>query len=105
MGLERERLTSFKQRLQRAISARLQIARQEQSNLRERYQALDPRLVLQRGYAVVRQANDRILRESGNLELGEELRIQLGTGRVRVRVIEVNDGKKQSETANRGLEL
>jgi exodeoxyribonuclease VII large subunit len=105
LGLERERLASLKQRLQRAISARLQLAQQEQSSLRERCQALDPRLVLQRGYAVVRQANDRILRESDNLELGEELTIQLGQGRVRVRVIEVNDGKKQGETANRGLEL
>jgi exodeoxyribonuclease VII large subunit len=105
LELERERLARLKQRLQRAISARLQLAQQEQLSLRERCQALDPRLVLQRGYAVVRQANDRILRQSDNLELGEELTIQLGQGGVRVSVIEVDNGKKSGETADRGLEL
>ena len=94
LALERERLASLNQRLQRVVKSRLQIAKQEQSSLKERCQALDPRLVLLRGYAVVRQESGRILRESDNLGLGEELAIQLGQGQIRVRVIEVDNGKK-----------
>lgn len=55
LKVERDRFDLLKQRLQRAIKARIRVAQTERLRLRERCQALDPRLVLQRGYAVVRQ--------------------------------------------------
>jgi exodeoxyribonuclease VII large subunit len=94
LALERERLAQLGHRLHRAISARLQAAQQERLRLRERAQALDPRSILRRGYAVVRQANGAIVRESDRLRLGEELIIQLDRGQVGVRVLEIDNGKE-----------
>ena len=73
----------------------MEFAQQSQLRLRERSQALDPQLVLQRGYALVRQNRGEIVRDSHQLELGTELSIQLGTGQAKVTVIEINHGQKE----------
>jgi exodeoxyribonuclease VII large subunit len=90
--LEADRLTGLQQRLKRAIIGRLEVAEQEQLRLKERSQALDPALVLQRGYALVRQENGSIVRDGDNLVVGDELSIRFGAGQTKVRVIE--NGKK-----------
>ena len=91
--LERDRVNLIKQRLKRAIIARIQIAQVEQLSLREQCQALDPRLVLQRGYAVVRQQQGEIVRDANMLTVGDELSVQLGKGEVQVKIIEVHNEK------------
>jgi exodeoxyribonuclease VII large subunit len=96
LDLEADRLTSLKQRLRRAIDTRLQVAQQEQLRLKERCQALNPHLVLQRGYALVRQNHPAIVRDSASLVIGEELSIQFGKGQAIVKVIEIGNGKKES---------
>jgi exodeoxyribonuclease VII large subunit len=93
---EQDRLKLLQQRLRQAIAGKLQFAQQEQLRLRERCQALDPQLVLQRGYALVRQNSGEIVRDSYNLAIGAELSIQLGTGQAKVTVIEINHGQKES---------
>ena len=93
LELERERTYRLCQRLKLAIAGRLQIARQEQLRLTERLSALDPHQVLQRGYALVRDRDEAIVRDSNNLAIGAELSIQFGNGRTTVRVVEIN-GKK-----------
>ena len=92
LQVERDRIDSLKQRFQRAIAARIQIAQTEQLSLQERCQALDPRLVLQRGYAVVRQQG-KIVRDTGKLAIGDELSVRFGKGEVKVSIIEVRDEK------------
>ena len=92
--LERDRVNLIKQRLKRAIIARIQIAQVEQLSLREQCQALDPRLVLQRGYAVVRQQQGEIVRDANMLTVGDELSVQLGKGEVQVKIIEVHNNEK-----------
>ncbi len=89
---EQDRLKLLQQRLRRAIAGKLQFAQQEQLRLRNRCQALDPQLVLQRGYALVRQNSGEIVRNSHQLAIGMELSIQLGTGQAKVTVIEINNG-------------
>jgi exodeoxyribonuclease VII large subunit len=96
LALEQVRLKQLQQRLRRAIAAKLEFAQQSQLHLRERCQALDPQLVLQRGYALVRQNSGEIVRDSHHLEIGTELSIQLGTGQAKVTVIEINHGQKES---------
>jgi exodeoxyribonuclease VII large subunit len=93
LELERERIVRLCQRLKLAIVGRLQTARQEQLRLTERLNALDPRLVLQRGYALVRDNNEAIVRDGDNLAIGSDLSLQFGNGRAKVRVVEI-DGKK-----------
>lgn len=96
LDLEAARLTSLQQRLRRVMNTRLQAAQQEQLRLKERCQALDPCLVLQRGYALVRQNHPAIVRDSASLVIGEELSIQFGKGQAIVKVIEIGNGKKES---------
>ncbi len=96
LELEADRLTGLQHRLQRAIATRLQITRQQQLHLRERCTTLDPRLVLQRGYALVRQQDGTIVRQSDRVVVGAELSIQLGCGQVQVQVIGIENGQKES---------
>jgi exodeoxyribonuclease VII large subunit len=91
---EANRLDRLQQRLRRAIAGRLQAAQQEQLRLKSRCQALDPRLVLQRGYALVRHNNGEIVRDSQRLEIGAELSIQFGSGQAKVSIIEIDNGKE-----------
>lgn len=86
--LEADRLAGLQQRLKRAIIGRLEVAEQEQLRLKERSQALDPSLVLQRGYALVREKNGSIVRDGDSLVVGDELSIQFRAGQTKVRVIE-----------------
>ena len=95
-AVEQQRLKQLQQRLRLAITAKLELAQQLQLHLRERCQALDPQLVLQRGYALVRQNSGEIVRDSHNLAIGTELSIQLGIGQAKVTVIEINNGQKES---------
>ena len=94
LELEADRLRGLQQRLRRAINGRLQAAKKEQLHLQERCQALDPRLVLQRGYALVRQNNGEIVRDTDRLEIGAELSVQFGKGQAKLRVVEIDGGEK-----------
>lgn len=94
LELEANRLRGLQQRLRRAIVGRLQSAQKEQLHLRERCQALDPRLVLQRGYALVRQNNGEIVRDTEGLVIGAELSVQFSKGQAKLRVVEIDGGKK-----------
>jgi exodeoxyribonuclease VII large subunit len=96
LALEQVRLKQLQQRLRRAIEAKLEFAQQSQLRLRERSQSLDPQLVLQRGYALVRQNSGELVRDSHHLAIGTELSIQLGTGQAKATVIEINHGQKES---------
>jgi exodeoxyribonuclease VII large subunit len=93
LKLEADQLFLLQQRLKLAIAGRLQTAKQQQLRLTERLNALDPRLVLQRGYALVRDNNETIVRDGDRLAIGAELSIQFGNGQAKVRVMEI-DGKK-----------
>ena len=55
--------------------------------LRQKLATLDPKAVLLRGYAVVRQENGAIARSVNELAVGQELWVHLGQGEVKVKVI------------------
>jgi exodeoxyribonuclease VII large subunit len=93
LELETERVERLSQRLKLAIAGRLQTAQQQQLRLSQRLNALDPHLVLQRGYALIRQQDGTIVRDSGSLVTGEELSVRFGRGQARVKVVEI-DGKE-----------
>jgi exodeoxyribonuclease VII large subunit len=91
---ERVRVARLKQRLRQAIATRLGGAKQLQGHLQERLQALDPNLVLQRGYAVVRDRQGQILRDAATLKAGQELDIQLARGSILVKIVEQKHEKE-----------
>lgn len=97
---ERERLAQLRHRLQRASDSHLHTAIQQRVSLHQRLQALDPRAILQRGYAIVRHQHGALVRESNRLRLGEELEIQLDRGRIGVRIVEIEHGQEQGKTVS-----
>ncbi len=77
-----ERLQQAEERLSRAIDARL---REEQQGLRhaiERVRALSPQATLQRGYAILTDADDRTIDRVGATGTGAELTARLADGRL-----------------------
>ncbi|UKO98674.1 exodeoxyribonuclease VII large subunit [Nostoc sp. UHCC 0870] len=88
---EVQKLTWERQRLLQLTKGRSQQAQQHLELLRQKLATLDPKAVLQRGYAVVRQENGAIARAARELTVGEELLLQLAQGKVKVKVVEVDD--------------
>ena len=72
-------------------TGRSQQATQHLELLRQKLVSLDPKAVLQRGYAVVRREDGAIARSTTELAVGDDLLIQLGQGGVKVKVMEMKD--------------
>ncbi len=85
---QQQTVSDLRHRLLQATSWRLQRETQHCQMLRQKLATLDPKAVLQRGYAVVRK-DGAIARSTNQLQLGEELNIQLEQGEVKVKVIEI----------------
>lgn len=86
---EKQTLSWRRQQLVQATTQQLQMGSQHCQLLRQKLATLDPKAVLKRGYAVVRQENGAIARSSAELALGQELLIQLGEGEVKVEITEI----------------
>ncbi|MBD2683620.1 MULTISPECIES: exodeoxyribonuclease VII large subunit [Nostoc] len=94
---EAQKLVWKRRQLVQATIARSHQAKQHLELLRQKLATLDPKAVLQRGYAVVRQENGAIARTAVELEVGQDLSIQLGQGEVKVKVTETNNAKNRSQ--------
>lgn len=79
----------MRQRLIQRTTQEMQQAAQHYQLLKQKLATLDPQAVLKRGYAVVRQTDDTILRSTSTLQPGDELQIQLAQGQVKVTVTEI----------------
>ncbi|MBD6617069.1 exodeoxyribonuclease VII large subunit [Komarekiella sp. 'clone 1'] len=87
---ETQQLAWKRQQLVQVTMGRSQQATQHLEMLRQKLASLDPKAVLQRGYAVVRQEDGAIARSAAELAVGQDLLIQLAQGEVKVKVTEVN---------------
>ncbi|MBR8833806.1 MAG: exodeoxyribonuclease VII large subunit [Stigonema ocellatum SAG 48.90 = DSM 106950] len=88
---EIQALTWKRQRLVEVTTRQLQQAAQHVDILQQKLATLDPKAVLLRGYAVVRQENGAIARSALELAVGQELLVQLSLGEVKVKVMEVGN--------------
>ncbi|MBD2254133.1 exodeoxyribonuclease VII large subunit [Nostoc parmelioides] len=88
---EAQKLDWQRQRLWQLTMGRSQQAKQHLELLRQKLSSLDPKAVLQRGYAVVKKENGAIARSADELAVGNELFIQLAQGEVKAKVIEVEE--------------
>ncbi|MBE9041987.1 exodeoxyribonuclease VII large subunit [Oscillatoriales cyanobacterium LEGE 11467] len=86
---ERKELKRLRQGLIRAARSRWQGATGQCQLLSEKLATLDPQGVLSRGYAAVRSANGEIVRSTVGLQEDDVLEVQLGEGRIRVKLIEI----------------
>ena len=86
-----EALNWRKEKLLQTTSQKLISEKQHVEMLRQKLQTLDPKKVLQRGYAVVRKENGEIARAASHLNIGDELLVLLGEGEVKVKVIQLKE--------------
>ncbi|MEM7556659.1 MAG: exodeoxyribonuclease VII large subunit [Cyanobacteria bacterium P01_A01_bin.84] len=77
------------QQLTSLVTAKLQQQLQHQEMLRQKLVTLDPKAVMKRGYAVVRQENGYIARSATSLKIGEELLVQLNQGQINVKITDI----------------
>ncbi|MDX2230199.1 MAG: exodeoxyribonuclease VII large subunit [Leptolyngbyaceae cyanobacterium bins.349] len=89
---ESQLLAWLRQRLIQSSTRQLQQATQHSQLLKQKLATLDPAAVLKRGYAVVRMENGAIARSAEAIMPGEELRVQLGQGQLKVTVTDVFHG-------------
>ena len=74
------------ERLRAAVERRMQAAGQQVERASLRLALLDPRLVLQRGYALLTDTGGHLVSSVGQVRAGQELRAALADGEVDVRV-------------------
>lgn len=86
---ESQRIVWLQERLIQSTKRRFQTATQHLNLLNEKLATLDPKAVLQRGYAVVR-AENRIVRSHSEVSVGDNLVIELGQGQIGVTVTNVS---------------
>ncbi|HCP20946.1 MAG TPA: exodeoxyribonuclease VII large subunit [Marinobacter hydrocarbonoclasticus] len=97
----RRTLKTVKEQTQR-LEERLTLAprhqlRQKDERLQHIAQTLhvvSPLATLGRGYAIVKDDNDRIVRKAGDLETGSQITARLGHGSVSARVTEINSSSE-----------
>ncbi|WP_439566328.1 exodeoxyribonuclease VII large subunit, partial [Gloeocapsopsis crepidinum] len=86
---ERQLLASQRHQLVARTKQQLQQATLRCQFLEQKLASLDPKAVLKRGYAVVRQEQGEIVRHASNLAIGQKLFIQLTEGQVKVEVTQI----------------
>lgn len=94
---EKQVINYQQQRLISTTKQQLQLAKQHLYLLEQKLLALDPQAILQRGYALVRSTQGKILREGDKLEIDQSLDIQLHWVTIKAKITEiteVNYGKK-----------
>jgi len=89
---EAQLLAWLRQRLMQSSAGQLQQATQHCQLLKQKLASLDPKAVLKRGYAVVRQESGAIARSATDVSPGENLMVQLGDGQLKVTVVDVLNG-------------
>jgi exodeoxyribonuclease VII large subunit len=70
----------------RVVSRRLETARARLDSLSMQLKHLSPLQVLDRGYAIVQDSSGHVVKDAGETAAGEELRVRLAKGSLRVEV-------------------
>ena len=79
-----------RQQLLRSTRQQLRQATQHCRLLQQKLATLDPEAVLKRGYAIARQTDGTIVRSTQSLTLDQELQIQLGAGKIQVKIADIH---------------
>ena len=93
-GAARERLATLESRMTRAETDHLRKCRERQASLTRQLGALSPLAVLSRGYALVYNEGGTLIRKAADVTPGEAIVTRLARGRIRSRVDEIEEEKK-----------
>ena len=86
------RLHGLQERLSRSARQRVQDAGRRAHGAGQRLVLLDPHAVLERGYAIARDRDGRIVRDTGHPGIGQALTVEVARGQFVTRVVATNDG-------------
>ncbi len=78
----------LRDRLVRAVAQRVGDAAHSVTNARQRLGLLDPRGILERGYAIAMDAEGRVIRDATRLGIDERVTVEVASGRFVSRVVE-----------------
>ncbi len=95
LGWARERLAAMDQRLGRGMGRALETRRQAVAAAGAELGALSPLGVLARGYAVVRGADRRVVREARTLAVGDAVGITVARGGFAARVVDTTPAPEE----------
>ena len=82
---------ALRERLARAVVQRVRAAEQSLRHARERLVLLDPRGVLERGYAIATDAEGRVIRDVASLQVDQRVTVEVARGRFVSRVVAAGD--------------
>lgn len=88
--VDRQRLDRFREQVVQGMDRRLQDARDQQLYRKQLIEALSPELALRRGYAILRDAEGKVLKSGKSVSVGDKVKIQLADARVGAEVREVS---------------
>ncbi|WP_036148472.1 MULTISPECIES: exodeoxyribonuclease VII large subunit [Marinobacter] len=90
----REQTQRLEERLTLATRHQLRQKDERLQHIAQTLHVVSPLVTLGRGYAIVKDDNDRIVRKAGDLETGSQITARLGHGSVSARVTEINSSSE-----------
>jgi exodeoxyribonuclease VII large subunit len=96
LGERREEIAASRDRLDAAMAGRIASLEQRRRGFGDRLRALSPRLVLERGYCLVRGPDGTLLRTSAGLVVGDPIRVEFSRGEADARVEAVRTGEEHA---------
>jgi exodeoxyribonuclease VII large subunit len=81
----RQRIADLRQRLSTSMARRLERDRSRLIEQARTLHAVSPLATLERGYAIVFDERDAVVRRAGDVAVGDRLRVMLGDGELKVR--------------------
>jgi len=92
LARQSQRLGELTQRLFPAMRRVLERRSHSLESLQVRLHGLSPVAILERGYAIVQDADGAAIRRAGQVEVGDPLAVRLHKGRLGVRVEDTEEG-------------
>jgi exodeoxyribonuclease VII large subunit len=81
----RQRIADLRQRISTSMARRLERDRSRLTEQARTLHAVSPLATLERGYAIVFDERDAVVRRAGDVAVGDRLRVMLGDGELKVR--------------------
>jgi exodeoxyribonuclease VII large subunit len=101
LGERRARATQLAMRMASGLAVGLEARRVRLTGLGDRLRALSPRLVLERGFCIVRAADGRLVRAASTLAPGERVAIEFARGDADALIERVRSGGENGEAESR----
>lgn len=83
---ERQGMDHYRARAERAVQHDLQLRRAHLSGLSSRLEALNPKAIIQRGYALIQRQDGTFVRSAQEAQVGDPLVVHLHDGKLHTRV-------------------